>query len=72
MNKTEIVFRNPELLQERVRDLVTEHGGLRGAARYIGCDVAYVSRMLDGTRPNPGAPYLEKLGLRKILTWERA
>ena len=24
MNKTEIVFRNPELLQERVRDLVTE------------------------------------------------
>lgn len=50
-------------LQHRITELVTEHGGLRAAARATQIDPAFLSRLRRGKKLNPSDATLEKLGL---------
>lgn len=56
-------------LKGRVRYLERMHGGLRAAARATGIDPAYLLRLRNGEKVNPSAATLEKLGLRKEVTY---
>lgn len=61
-----------DLLGVRIRELETQHGGLRAAARVLNCDAAYLLRLRDGEKRNPSAAMLRKLGLKKVVTYVRA
>ena len=63
--------RSADLLGKRIRELEMQHGGLRAAARVLKCDAAYLLRLRDGEKPNPGAAMLRKLGLKKVVTYVR-
>jgi hypothetical protein len=58
-------------LAERIAELAEQHGGLRAAARVLGYDPGYLSRLADGTKSEPGKTLLRRMGLRKIVTYER-
>ena len=58
-------------IRERIIELEEEHNGLRSAAHEIGIDVAYLSRIKSGKKKNPSHGVLQKLGLTKIVTYER-
>ena len=60
-----------DLLGARIRELETQHGGLRAAARVLDCDAAYLLRLRDGEKCNPSAAMLRKLGLKKVVTYVR-
>jgi len=60
-----------DLLGVRIRELEVQHGGLRAAARVLDCDAAYLLRLRDGEKRNPGAAMLRKLGLKKVVTYVR-
>ena len=61
-----------KVLVERIKELITEHGGLRQAARHLKCDPSYLLRLYDGEKTNPGEAVLKKLGLKKVVTYVRA
>lgn len=61
---------NP-VLKARITELIEMHGGLRAAARHLGCNPGYLSRLMSGGRIRPKATLLEKLNLREIITYER-
>lgn len=52
-------------LQQHIDLLVTEHGGLRAAARALGLDPAYLCRLRKGLKRNPHEKTLKKLGLQR-------
>ena len=58
-------------LEGRIRELETQHGGLRPAARVLDCDVAYLLRLRNGEKKNPSDAMLEKMGLKRVVTYER-
>lgn len=58
-----------QTLAERVRHLERKHGGLRAAARAVGIDAGYLMRLRDGEKTHPSNTTLEKLGLRKEVTY---
>lgn len=58
-------------LQERVQELVTQHGSLRAAARVLQVDAGYLSRLHSGEKNDPGEALLRKLRLRRVVTYER-
>lgn len=58
-------------LQERVAELVAQHGSLRAAARVIQIDAGYLSRLGNGEKVRPGKVFLNRMGLRAVLTYER-
>jgi len=58
-------------LEARIRELETQYGGLRAAARALGCDAAYLLRLRDGKKCNPSEAKLQKLGLNKAVIYER-
>ena len=57
-------------LQERIDQLVQQHGSLRAVARVTEIDVGYLSRLRAGEKANPGADYLRRLGLRRVVAFE--
>lgn len=57
-------------LQERVRQLVKKHGGLRKAARAVQIEPGYLSRLESGERVAPGKLVLQRLGLRRVVAYE--
>jgi hypothetical protein len=57
-------------IKTAVEALVAKHGGVRPAARVIGVNYAYLSRLRSGDKINPTAAVLRKLGLRKVVTYE--
>jgi hypothetical protein len=59
-------------IPERIQELVEQHGSLRAAALVLKCDVGYLSRLLSGAKVNPGLLMLRRLGLRKVVTYERS
>ena len=59
-------------LPERIRELVQRHGSLRAAAAVLRCDHAYLCRMQHGEKSEPSKEFLRKLGLRKIVIYERS
>jgi hypothetical protein len=59
-------------LCERVDELVRQHGSLRAAARAVEIDSGYLARLRAGEKRNPSAPMLRRLGLRKVVVYERS
>ncbi len=58
-------------LAERIAELVEAHGTLREVSRILRCDVGYLSRLERGEKSEPTDEYLRRLGLRRIVTYER-
>lgn len=59
-------------LQQRVQQLIREHGTLRAASRAVCIDVGYLSRLEHGEKSNPSDDILARLGLVKVVTYRRA
>ena len=58
-------------LQQRVRQLVAEHGTLRAAAKAVSVEVSYLSRLEHGEKTNPSEAVLERLGLVRVVTYRK-
>ena len=52
-------------LQDRIDELVAQHGSLRAVARVTEIDVGYLSRLRAYANVNPGRDKLRRLGLRR-------
>ena len=58
-------------LPERVHELILQHGSLRAAARVIGIDAGYLSRLASGEKVRPGKEFLRRMSLRAVTIYER-
>lgn len=58
-------------LSERICELLRAHGSLREVGCLLGIDYTYLYRMFSGEKLNPSEETLNKLGLRKIVSYER-
>jgi AraC-like DNA-binding protein len=61
----------PVTLAERINELATQHGSLSALARVMRCSPPYLCRLRAGVTNNPGDAVLRKLGLRRVVTYER-
>jgi hypothetical protein len=59
-------------LAARIIELIHEHDGVRGVERATGIDAAYLIRLREGKKTNPGPDVLKKLGLEQVITYRRA
>lgn len=59
------------MLQKRIADLVLQHDGLNAAARVLKVDPGYLSRLASGEKDSPSGRLLRKLGLRRVVWYER-
>ena len=59
------------LLAQRIDAEIDKHGGLRQAGRALNIDPAYLHRLRSGECANPSDSVLKKLGLKKVVTYER-
>lgn len=57
-------------LQERINQLVAQHGSLRAVARVTEIDAGYLSRLRSGEKVAPEKAKLRRLGLRRVVTYE--
>ena len=57
-------------LQERIDQLVQQHGSLRAVARVTEMDAGYLSRLRAGEKVNPEKDKLRRLGLRRVVSYE--
>ena len=76
MNKTEtstppLAVRSNAGLGDRITELEKQHGSLRAAAKVLGCDAGYLSRLRSGEKENPSAILLKRIGLRRVIAYER-
>lgn len=62
---------NKTVLQQRIAELVAQHGSIRAAARVLQIDQGYLYCLLSGEKDNPGDKLLRKLKLRRVVTFER-
>ena len=58
-------------LQDRIDELVAQHGSLRAVARVTEIDAGYLSRLRSGEKANPEKDKLRRLGLRRVVAYER-
>lgn len=58
-------------LPERIAELVAFYGSLREVALMREFDVGYLSRLARGEKVNPSDTALKRLGLRRVVTYER-
>lgn len=58
-------------LAERVRELVAQHGSLLAVARVTDIDTGYLLRLRAGEKVCPPKELLQRLGLRRVVTFER-
>ena len=56
-------------LQDRIDELVAQHGSLRAVARVTEIDAGYLSRLRAYANVNPGRDKLRRLGLRRVVVW---
>lgn len=61
---------SPDALRTRVESVISQHGGVRPAARAIQVNYAYLSRLRTGEKSNPTPAVLRKLGLRKVVSYQ--
>ena len=57
------------LLQERIKEKVDQHGSYRAAAAVLDFDHTYLFRIANGSKTDPGDKLLRKLGLRRVVTY---
>ncbi len=58
------------MLQERIQELIEQHGSLRAAARVLEVDPGYLSRLASGEKDDPGETLLRRMGLRRVVSYE--
>jgi len=58
-------------LEQRVEELVQEHGSVRKAGDALNIDPGYMSRLRSGGKIAPTDAVLTKLGLRRVTHYER-
>lgn len=58
-------------LTERIAELVEQHGSLRAAARVLDVDPGYLSRLSSGAKDEPSDTLLRRMGLRRVVSYER-
>ena len=58
-------------LKDRIDELVSQHGSLRAVARVTEIDVGYLSRLRAGEKVSPEKEKLTRIGLRRVVTYER-
>lgn len=58
-------------LEARIAALVELHGSLRAAAKSLDCDVGYLSRLARGEKLEPSSALLERMDLKRVVTYER-
>ncbi len=58
-------------LAERIAELIAAHGSLREVGRVIDIDPGYLSRLARGEKVAPTKDYLTRMGLRRVVTYER-
>jgi hypothetical protein len=58
-------------IQEAAERLIAKHNGLRAAARATGLDHAYLSRLRNGLKADPGENVLAILGLDRHVIYKR-
>lgn len=58
-------------LGARLGELILRHGSLRAVGRVLEIDHAYLSRLYHGQKKEPSAAVLKKIGLRRVVTYER-
>ncbi len=54
-------------IQERIAELVAQHGSLREVSRVTRVEVGYLSRLRSGEKSNPKADTLRRIGLRRVV-----
>lgn len=59
-------------LAKRICELAHQHGSLRAAARVVRIDHGYLWRLYKGAKKEPSAAVLRKLGLKRIVSYERS
>ena len=59
------------IVDTRIKELVEQHGSLRAAAKAIDMDAGYLSNLAKGKRQCPSDGTLHKLGLRRVISYER-
>lgn len=57
-------------LGDRISELEKQHGSLRAAAKVLGCDAGYLSRLRSGEKDNPSAILLKRMGLKRVISYE--
>ena len=57
-------------LKEEIERLQFVHGGLRKAAKALDIDPSYLCRLRNGEKQNPSDDILEKLKIKRIITFE--
>jgi len=60
------------VLQQRIGELIEQHGSLRAAGRALNIDHAYLWRLYEGTKREPTPAVLKKLGLRRVVSYVRS
>lgn len=58
-------------LPEHIERLVAIFGSLRNAADALDIDHAFLHRLRTGEKTNPSDKTLARLGLRRVVTYER-
>lgn len=69
MTDTIKISRELRPLIDRVCELEQQHGGIRAAAKAIGIDPGYLSRLKDGYKTNPSDEVLSLLGLERSVLY---
>lgn len=59
------------LLRRRIAEIAAQHGSVRAAARVLEMDHVYLWRLMVGQKRNPQPALLRKLGIRRVVTFER-
>lgn len=61
----------PDALYLRIWELANKHGSFRAAARVLKVDHAYLARLRDGTKKEPGVALLKRMGLERVITYKK-
>lgn len=59
-------------LFQRIEELIEQHGSLRAAARVRKIDSGYLCRLHAGSKKEPSAKTLRKLGLCRVVSYTRS
>lgn len=58
-------------IQERIAELVREHGSYRAAGQATGVEFTYLNRLAHGGKTLVSEDLCRRLGLRRVVTYER-
>lgn len=58
-------------LRARADELIAIYGSVRAAAQAIGVEASYLFRLSTGEKSSPSDATLAKLGMKRVITYER-